>query len=84
MYLYARRGTELSWLDRRMEPLAAKQVWAAAMPVVLVVALGLSFVRLPAVGFAPTLYVGHADRRTGGPLLPAAGWQIHDTGCTAG
>ncbi len=79
MYLYARRGAELTWLDRRMEPLAAKQVWAA-MPVVLVVALGLSFVRLPAVGFAPTRYVpAMRIQEPADPLLPAAGWQIHDT-----
>ncbi len=79
MYLYARRGTEMRLLDRRIEPLAAKQVWAA-MPVVLVVALGLSFVRLPAVGFAPTRYVpAMRIQEPAAPLRPAAGWHIHDT-----
>ncbi|HNM83720.1 MAG TPA: hypothetical protein PKI77_04275 [Mycobacterium sp.] len=79
LFLYARRGAEVHLLDRKIEPLAAKQVWAA-MPVVFVVALGLSFVRLPTVGFAPTAYVPAMRYQVpADPLLPAAGWQIHDT-----
>ena len=79
LFLYARRGTRVRWLDRRIEPLAANQVWAA-IPVVFVVAIGLSFVRLPAVGFAPTEYVPAMRLQVpAAPLQPAAGWQIHDT-----
>ena len=43
-------------LDRKLEPLAAKQIWSA-VPVVFVVALVLSLVRLPDIGVAPPMTV---------------------------
>ncbi len=46
MYLVARRGVPKRLLDRKVEPLAARQVWAG-VPLVVAVAVALSFCALP-------------------------------------
>jgi hypothetical protein len=76
LYLLARRGAPKLLLERKIEPLAARQVWAA-LPVVLVVAIGISLVRLPSVGFAPEAVV--EGMRFDTALTPPPGWQVHDT-----
>ena len=45
LFLYARRGAPKRVLDRKLEPLAAKEVWSG-LPLVLAVAIGLSLVTL--------------------------------------
>ncbi|WP_445170368.1 hypothetical protein ACTXG7_14220 [Mycolicibacterium sp. Dal123E01] len=52
IYVYLRRGRPKLSLDRKVEPLAASHVWAG-LPLVLVVAVALSFVNLPGYGNAP-------------------------------
>ncbi|MBS1693667.1 MAG: hypothetical protein JST91_15750 [Actinobacteria bacterium] len=71
MFLHVRRGEPKRLLNRQVEPLAAKQVWAA-LPVVLVVAVALSFVRLPDPGFTPTRYVD--GLRLNGAQQAPPGW----------
>ncbi|WP_273732960.1 hypothetical protein [Mycolicibacterium septicum] len=44
--LYTRRGQPKKLLDRKIEPLAAKQIWTA-IPLVVVVAVAISFMPLP-------------------------------------
>lgn len=73
MYLAARRGAPKRMLGRKLEPLAAKQIWSA-VPVVLVVAVLLSLVRLPAIGLAPPLQVNAMNFNE--PLKPPHGWHI--------
>src|SRR5262249_21443405 len=76
VYLLARRDAPKRLLDRKIEPLAAGHVWSA-LPVVLAVAIALSFVRLPDVGLAPT---SRADRMTLDTTMKAPpGWRIVDT-----
>lgn len=48
MYLRSRRGSPKRLLDRKFEPLAAKQVWAG-VPLVTVAAVALSLCPLPTV-----------------------------------
>ena len=76
LFLLARRGAPKRVLERKIEPLAAGQVWAA-LPVVLVVAIAISLVRLPSVGFAPAAVVD--GMRFDTALTPPSGWQVHDT-----
>ncbi len=45
-FLYTRRGQPKKILDRKVEPLAAKQIWSA-IPLVVVVAVALAFMPLP-------------------------------------
>ncbi|MGV0813605.1 hypothetical protein ABQF34_16700 [Mycolicibacterium boenickei] len=45
-FLYTRRGKPKKLLDRKVEPLAAKQIWAA-VPLVVAVAVALAFMPLP-------------------------------------
>jgi hypothetical protein len=74
MYLHVRRGAPKRVLDRKLEPLAARQIWAA-VPVVLVVAVTLSFVRLPPPTFAPPLQVDDMNNFSES-LVPPAGWRV--------
>lgn len=76
MYLASRRGAPKRVLDRKLEPLAAKQIWSA-VPVVFVVAILLSFVRLPDVGLAPPL--GVSSMNFAEPLKAPQGWRIIET-----
>ncbi|OBF26144.1 hypothetical protein [Mycobacterium sp. ACS4331] len=75
MFWFSRRGEPKRLLDRKVEPVAAKQIWSA-VPLVLVIAVGLSLVRLPQVGFAPPLHVDNL--RFDAPLTMPAGWHVAD------
>jgi hypothetical protein len=76
MFLGARRGASKRALDRKIEPLAAGQVWSA-VPVVLVIAIALSFVRLPDTGLVPPTRVDAMDYNAS--LAPPPGWHVVDT-----
>lgn len=76
MFLYARRGTTKHPLNRNVEPLAAKQVFAG-LPLVLVIAILLALVKLP---FIPAPAAARFDGlQLSGPLNPPAGWHITET-----
>lgn len=62
--------------DRRVEPLAAKQVWSS-LPVVLIVAVGLAFAPLPLRGAAPSAQI--EPTTFGTPLAAPAGWHLTQT-----
>ena len=70
LYGYARRGLPKRWLDRKLEPLAARQVWAG-IPLVLAAALAIFLVPLPA-GQLPARVDGLVSGR---PLASPLGWQ---------
>ncbi len=71
LYGYARRGQAKRLLDRKIEPLAARQVWAGAA-LVTVVAAALSLAGLPAPAIQPTSMPGMVFGR---PLAAPSGWQ---------
>lgn len=74
MYLAARRGMPKRVLDRKVEPLAAKQVWAG-VPLVIAVGVALAFVHLPAnVGAAPVDRASPHTLVAGEPLVAPPGW----------
>ncbi|MCV7356972.1 hypothetical protein H7K04_16175 [Mycolicibacterium fluoranthenivorans] len=73
MYLAARRGEPKRVLDRKLEPLAARQIWSA-VPLVLVIAVLLSVVRLPEVGLASPARVDTMDFSA--PMKAPPGWHI--------
>ena len=76
MFLSARRGAPKRFLDRKIEPVAAKQV-LEAVPVVVAVAVLLALVRLPDLPIAPPARIdGLSFSR---PLNPPAGWHVVDT-----
>ena len=76
LFFAARRGAPKQVLDRKIEPLAARQVWSA-IPVVIVIAVALSFVRLPDLGTPPALRIDTLDLDR--DLAPPAGWHVVDT-----
>lgn len=53
-FLYARRGAPKRVLDRKVEPLASRQVWAG-VPLVLLVAVALALVKLPGPVSSPAV-----------------------------
>lgn len=79
MYLRARRGKPKRLLDRQVEPLAAKQVWAG-FPVVVAVAVALTFIHLPTnVSTAPIDRASPYRLSEGKPLLTPPGWVTVET-----
>ncbi|MCW2516390.1 MAG: hypothetical protein JWR11_5432 [Mycobacterium sp.] len=75
MYAAARRGTPKRMLDRKVEPLAVKQVWLG-MPLVAAVAIALAFVNLPIMRPPPP---ARFDAMPMGYALTApAGWESTD------
>ncbi|WP_197382434.1 hypothetical protein [Mycolicibacterium mengxianglii] len=75
MFLRARRGVPKAFLERGVEPLAAKQVWAG-VPVVVCTALILALVALPPE--AQTSVVNREAPRElgfGQPLVAPEGWE---------
>ncbi len=73
-FLHARRGAPKRVLDRKVEPLAARQVWAG-VPVVIVVGIALSFVHLPpTVSVISVAPVSLGALRQGQPLVVPPGW----------
>jgi hypothetical protein len=77
-FLHARRGQPKALLGRKVEPLAAGQVWAA-VPLVAVVAIALSFVQLPStLGTTPMTRIDTPlDLQR--PLSAPPGWHLTDT-----
>ncbi|ODR27650.1 hypothetical protein [Mycolicibacterium porcinum] len=74
MYLASRRGVPKRWLDREVEPLAAKQVWSG-VPLVVAVALALSACALPTqVTTAPISRLAPGALTPGRPLVSPPGW----------
>jgi hypothetical protein len=76
MFLLARRGQSKRILNRKIEPLAARQV-LAGVPLVLVVAILLAMVKLPILPTPPVMRF--AGLQMSGPLNPPAGWHVTDT-----
>ncbi|GLP82257.1 hypothetical protein [Mycobacterium antarcticum] len=75
-FLYARRGAPKRVLDRKVEPLAAKQVWAG-VPVVVIVGIALALVHLPpTVSGTPVAPAGGEALRQGQPLAVPPGWHL--------
>lgn len=70
MYLLARRGVAKHWLDRSVEPVAVRQIWAG-IPVVLGAAIALSLVSLPIPAGRPNWIPGV---NVGQPLRSPLGW----------
>lgn len=78
MYFQARRGMPKKLFERKVEPLAAQQVWSGVPPVVGV-ALILAFIPLPA-GASDTQLTGAAPGVlvSGRPLAVPPGWTETD------
>ncbi|SEH93288.1 hypothetical protein SAMN04489835_5868 [Mycolicibacterium rutilum] len=76
MFLIARRGAPKRPMDRKVEPLAAGQI-VRALPLVLVVAILLSLVKLPAWTSPPAPQFN--GLQISGPLNPPAGFHVADT-----
>lgn len=75
-FLLARRGTPKRLLDRKVEPLAARQVWAG-VPVVVIVAIALALVHLPpTVGVTAIAPVSEGSLRQAEPLIVPPGWHV--------
>lgn len=75
-FLYARRGAPKRILDRKVEPLAARQVWAG-VPVVVAVGIALAFVRLPpTVSVVPVVPLAPGALRPGQPVAVPPGWHL--------
>lgn len=74
--LYTRRGQPKKLLDRKIEPLAAKQIWTA-IPLVVAVAVALAFMPLPHQ-LSATMISRSApyDLTPGMRLVPPPGWSI--------
>jgi hypothetical protein len=75
LYFYARRGAPKRMLDRKVEPLAARQVYAGA-PLVFVVAMALASVRLPAATSPPPTQM--PTMLLGSALASPADWHNTD------
>jgi hypothetical protein len=75
MYYRDRRGTPKRLLDRKVEPLASKQVWAG-VPLVVVAAVALSFCSLPTEISTATISRPSPDLLVQGrPLITPIGWE---------
>lgn len=75
-FLLARRGRSKKFLNRSLEPLAAKQVWAG-IPLVAGVAVILAILPLPGVITPPRAEV--SDLTFGHPLIAPPGWHVTET-----
>jgi xanthosine utilization system XapX-like protein len=76
MFLLARRGQSKRAMNRKVEPIAARQV-LAGLPLVLVVGILLALVKLPIVPAPPV--ARFSGLQISGPLNPPAGWHITET-----
>ncbi|OBF39076.1 hypothetical protein A5719_18370 [Mycolicibacterium peregrinum] len=75
-FLYARRGRPKLLLDRKVEPLAARQIWAA-IPLVVAVAVALAFMPLPQQQSATVISRSAPYDLTPGMRLAAPpGWSV--------
>ncbi|MGX9789949.1 hypothetical protein [Mycobacterium sp. MMS18-G62] len=74
MFLGSRRGMPKRVLDRKVEPLAVKQIWSS-LPLVIAIAIPLAFVHLPKdVTTAPITRSAPAQLSPGQPLVAPPGW----------
>jgi len=71
-FLHARRGIPIITLNRKVRPLATKQVWSV-IPVVLAVGAALSFINMPTQAAPPPL---EKEMTFGRPLAAPVGWQM--------
>jgi len=79
MFLRSRRGMPKRLLDRKIEPLAARQVWAG-VPLVIAVAVALTFFPLPAnASTTPIERASPYQLSAGRPLVTPAGWATVET-----
>ncbi|MDX1875653.1 hypothetical protein SBI67_26335 [Mycolicibacterium sp. 120266] len=76
MFLAARRGQSKRVLDRKIGPLAARQIWSA-VPLVVLIAIPLSLVRLPDIGLSTPARVEAMTFDT--PPSAPPGWRIVET-----
>ena len=73
-YWLARRGGPKRLLDRKVEPLAARQVWAG-VPVVVIIAIAIALIPLPPpAGTTPITRDSPTALRQRQPLVVPAGW----------
>jgi hypothetical protein len=73
-FLYTRRGRPKKMLDRKIEPLAARQIWSA-IPLVVAVAVALALMPLPAQLSATEISRGAPyDLAPGRRLSAPPGW----------
>ena len=78
-YFMARRGQPKKVLDRKVEPLAAKQVWAG-LPLVLACTLALAQFQLPSTdGEAPAPRSSPYPLRQEMPMVAPPGWTTQGT-----
>ncbi len=76
MFLQARRGAPKKILDRKVEPLAARQVWAG-VPLVVVTAVALTLCHLPSGTSTSPVSVAAPDRlEPGQGLVAPYGWTV--------
>jgi hypothetical protein len=76
MFLRSRKGMPKRMLDRKIQPLAVRQVWSA-LPLVVAVALPLAFVALPTEASAtPISRTSPAQLSPGQPLVAPQGWAM--------
>lgn len=78
MFFQSRRGVSKRLLDRKVEPLASKQVWAG-VPMVVVAAIALSMCNLPTQTTTAPISRPSPDRLVQGrPLDAPIGWTVTD------
>ena len=76
MFLRSRKGMPKRMLDRKIQPLAVRQVWSA-LPLVVAVALPFAFVALPTEASAtPISRTSPAQLSPGQPLVAPQGWAM--------
>ncbi|WBP96283.1 hypothetical protein O6072_10160 [Mycolicibacterium neoaurum] len=76
MFLQARRGAPKKILDRKVEPLASRQVWVG-VPVVVVTAVALALCHLPSGTSTSPVAVAAPDRLEPGRGMAAPyGWTV--------
>lgn len=74
MFLGSRRGMPKRVLDRKVQPLAVRQVWSA-MPLVVAIAVPLAFVQLPTQANTTPISTTIPVRLSAGqPLAAPQGW----------
>jgi hypothetical protein len=73
MFFSSRRGGPKQFFDRQVEPLASRQVWAG-VPLVVVVAITLSFIHLPAQADT-SVRSSPGPLVAGQPLVAPAQWR---------
>lgn len=76
MFLVSRRGVDKRVLDRKMEPLAVRQIWST-VPLVVAVSLVLTLFRVPDIGLPTPSPVSRMDFNA--QFQPPPGWHVVET-----